>query len=285
MKEEIMDYLVCPVCKSEELQLNKKKILEDRYIFSGRIVCKKCKRIYPIINGLPILLIKDRQKEAIASFNPDKETLEYTLIPTKKIANLVRQTKSNFVLDCGCGSGAYTKFFNGKVIYFDINPYFLKELEKKEGNEALLVVADITNLPFKENIFDFVFASSIIEHLKSNEIENTLRDLENVTSNNGIVQIDLPNSSNSIESLHAMLSFFGVYNSRIIAKENPELMHHSFFISKDLTKQGFEVHGCIGWVTRLNIKLGVLWDIYDIITWYLPNFAGTLIGIKRVHRI
>jgi len=53
MKKELMDIIVCPVCKGE-LKLTVGEEKEE--IISGSLNCPKCGVDYPIINGIPNLL-------------------------------------------------------------------------------------------------------------------------------------------------------------------------------------------------------------------------------------
>lgn len=51
MKEEIMDILCCPTCKSSlELHIDSK---ENDEILKGSLKCTNCKKAYPIKNGIP----------------------------------------------------------------------------------------------------------------------------------------------------------------------------------------------------------------------------------------
>ena len=59
MKKSIMDILVCPKCKND-LILNVRK--EDKEeIIEGELKCNNCSEIYPINDGIPILLTSDLQ--------------------------------------------------------------------------------------------------------------------------------------------------------------------------------------------------------------------------------
>lgn len=49
--EELLKILVCPACKEEVVLKNNK------------LVCKKCRRAYPIKDGIPIMLIEEAQIE------------------------------------------------------------------------------------------------------------------------------------------------------------------------------------------------------------------------------
>ncbi len=54
MKKELMDILVCPVCK-EELELTVDEEREGEVI-SGSLRCRKCMEDYPIVDSIPNLL-------------------------------------------------------------------------------------------------------------------------------------------------------------------------------------------------------------------------------------
>ena len=86
------------------------------------------------------------------------------------IDNLLNQNPDWKVLDIGCG---YTAHKNAKVIC-DIqdlsNFYNDKKFVKLNGNI----------LPFKDNEFDFVIASHVIEHVK--EVNTFIKELSRVSS-------------------------------------------------------------------------------------------------------
>lgn len=138
-------------------------------------------------------------------------------------------------------------------------------------------------MPFKNNIFDMVFASSILEHLENYEINLVITKFKKILKNNGYIFMDIPNPSLLQEFLRKIMIKLKIYEVKVF-KENPELGHHSFLKPRDWKKFGFKLHGCIGWVTRKKLPLGILWDLYDLIVWYIPYIAGTVIGIKKIKK-
>jgi uncharacterized protein YbaR (Trm112 family) len=57
MKKELMDIIVCPVCKGElELTVTDEK---EGEIISGALICRKCNHTYPIEDTIPNLLPPD----------------------------------------------------------------------------------------------------------------------------------------------------------------------------------------------------------------------------------
>jgi uncharacterized protein len=54
MKKDLMEILVCPVCKGKlELKVDKE---ENGEIVTGGLFCPRCKVNYPITETIPVLL-------------------------------------------------------------------------------------------------------------------------------------------------------------------------------------------------------------------------------------
>jgi uncharacterized protein YbaR (Trm112 family) len=61
MKRELMDILVCPVCKGKlELVVTEEK----EEIITGSLHCPKCRVDYPIINSIPNLLPPEQRPQS-----------------------------------------------------------------------------------------------------------------------------------------------------------------------------------------------------------------------------
>ena len=59
MQQQLMDILVCPMCKGElELNVEKK---QDGEIVTGTITCTACRERYPIEDGIPNMLPPDQR--------------------------------------------------------------------------------------------------------------------------------------------------------------------------------------------------------------------------------
>lgn len=57
MKERLLEFLICPACLPEELPLaSTVDRMEGDDIISGRLLCKRCARRYPIDQGIAVLL-------------------------------------------------------------------------------------------------------------------------------------------------------------------------------------------------------------------------------------
>lgn len=62
MDEDLMEILVCPVCKGK-LRLAVDERAEDGEILSGTLRCDACAFDYPIEDGIPNLLPPELQKK------------------------------------------------------------------------------------------------------------------------------------------------------------------------------------------------------------------------------
>ncbi len=109
-------------------------------------------------------------------------------------ANLVLQSisrhvslKGKVLLDIGCGRGGYTKVFKksgANVISLDL------EMPQVRGIFPAFVQGDATQLPFIDNSFDFVYSSSLIEHLP--EPIHLLHEVHRVLKKGGTFYLSFP---------------------------------------------------------------------------------------------
>jgi SAM-dependent methyltransferase len=206
---------------------------------------------------------------------------DYALAPTKKIAKLVSRYSRGLSLDAGCGKGVYFGFYKGTVIGLDVNPVFLKIAKNNfpKNKNVFLILGDVRFLPFKDRVFDFILCSQVIEHLSEYDARKAIRELERVAR--GLIIVDTPNVSFIPEFVRKII--YGK-SSNLNSSLNPSpLYHHSIWTIKKLKLEGFDVRGSIGWTTRERIKLDFLWDLYDVIAWYIPQIAGNIIGIKYIY--
>jgi uncharacterized protein YbaR (Trm112 family) len=286
MYKSFINYLKCPICEATSLLVHSTKESEDQ-INEGVIYCSKCKTKFPIIDRIPLLVDAIMQEEILKNWDVSKEYEEYTLEPSAQVQKLVndKSKDTTIALDAGCGSGAYTPFFNSKeIICLDLVPFFLKKLMKEyNGNSKLhVMIADITSLPFKEKCVEVVFCSNVLEHLNNEQILNVVNNFSNICKS--VILVDVPNESNKLVFIfRAIFEKMGFYRGRIENPSDEKLHHHSKFGVSDLINMGFDVHGCIGWVSKKNIRIGTFWKLYDYIVWRYPQLGGTLIGIKQVN--
>lgn len=103
--------------------------------------------------------------------------------------------KAKRILDIGCGDGYLTSLLAplcGQVIGIDYDLTGIKIAFDKLKNVStlLLIRADCYNLPFKNEYFDFVVLSDVIEHLKNPEV--CLKEIKRILSSDGMFLLTTP---------------------------------------------------------------------------------------------
>ena len=68
MQRKLLDILACPIDKQYPLQLIELESKEDTIVY-GVLTCVQCKRFYPIIDEIPVMLPDDLRNK--------KEDLEF----------------------------------------------------------------------------------------------------------------------------------------------------------------------------------------------------------------
>lgn len=100
--------------------------------------------------------------------------------------------KNGKVLVVGCGSRDEMSILNNKCIGFgvDISKNAVKKSKKKYPHYSYQV-ADAQNLPFKDNMFDCVVCSEVIEHLPNDGL--FVNEASRILKPNGILILTTPN--------------------------------------------------------------------------------------------
>ena len=232
-----------------------------------------------MISGIPVLVPEQfRLQINLPEGAVDAEHSEYHMEQTPRVAELIRRNSGRLSLDVGCGKGTYSDCYSGDLVLADANFRFVEEAVDDCGAEkaCLGVVADIRCIPFPDDVFDFVLASSVIEHVPTPQLELVWSGLKRVAT---VVQVDVPHESGLIRIVRAFLTSMRVYERE--AYEDEVLRHHTDFSPANLEGEGFTVSGCIGWSSRKKIPVPLLWSVYDLAVRRLPIFAGTLIGLYK----
>lgn len=194
--------LRCPVCSGiVELGL---KSLSTAPWFELR--CAKCAEAFPIVNDIPRMLVPQmrqalaRERDSDLVLGPDVAAAESFGYEWSRFPEMRAEWRQNFlaymlphgpeffpgkrVLDAGCGSGrhAYYAAQYGAVVWaIDLGSAVeVAQRNTREIDRVHVAQADIHQLPFEPESFDFIYAIGVLHHLSDPEevFHNLLRYLK-----------------------------------------------------------------------------------------------------------
>lgn len=103
---------------------------------------------------------------------------------------------SKKILDLGCGIGDLIKYI-GILDYYgvDISIPNIRYMSKryKHSNNIKPKLGDMTNLPYKDNTFDYIACTEVIEHLTIKQLHIVLKEINRVAKRGAEVIITTPN--------------------------------------------------------------------------------------------
>ncbi|MDP4009668.1 MAG: methyltransferase domain-containing protein [Candidatus Shapirobacteria bacterium] len=200
---KLLTFLACPYCNNQDLKL----------ISPKKLTCPKCSQSYPIINNIPVLINKKnldpQEKKQTIWFDKhysqfkDKNQLEnWRISMLNRIFKQKFSKKIKTYLDIGCGATGYTvieaaKQNNWLSFGVDIS---LEAMIKSQhfaeiqnvGSKTAFVVSSAQNLPFKKNIFDYISAISLLEHLEDDK--KAINQIKYILKKNKFLYICVPNT-------------------------------------------------------------------------------------------
>ncbi len=202
--------LKCIKCNSESLLVDEK---------NSKGSCSNCKQTFLIEENIPLMLVPDEESELKESdihraqgskfdykehYKQDAIDFDYfqdrdkgTMHSEKRVHEFILShvpKNAGRILDVGCGKAWVAEnccSIAKEVVSLDIAFTNVdKALKKYSFPNHSGIVADSLNLPFKENSFDIIIASEIIEHIvmPAKFVENMI----NILKPGGILLITSP---------------------------------------------------------------------------------------------
>ncbi len=119
----------------------------------------------------------------------------------KRIIQIVSPyvSKEMDVLDAGCGSGFFSKYFcdqGARTVALDYSQSALDLTRQSTGRRARVVKADLLSSSFRSGIdgaFDLIFSDGLFEHFNLQEQDMIVRNLMSLLRHDGFLVTVVPN--------------------------------------------------------------------------------------------
>ena len=234
----------CPVCYSKDFvflysKKDSKLEIEDR-----RLRCRSCSAIF-IQNRLsPDFIIR----KFYVKRNPIGPTEKYLRKKNhlKKIAERLEKflPEGASVFDIGCGGGAFLRFMldkGYKVSGLEVGEAAKEEAERVLGIKDVVRVGDFLETDFKDEIFDAVVLTDVIEHFHNPRVY--LEKISSILKPGDLIIIRTPNSDSLMHRL--LKSRWMLASPRHVVLYNREstsflLMKNSFCIIDFCNEKGIQ---------------------------------------------
>ena len=161
---------------------------------------------------------------------------------------------NKLMLDIGCGWGRWLVAGNEKgytPIGLDIRLEFCRTARyvlKDQNKTGYAVVGDLENIPFIDNVFDFIWSFSVIQHTHKKRLINCLQCLNNILNNSGYCKLEFPNlngiRNRRSSEVRRNMQTAGDYNSWDVRYYTPKEYKEIF--ETYLSKFSFVNHSFLG---------------------------------------
>ncbi|MEC7983568.1 MAG: methyltransferase domain-containing protein [Myxococcota bacterium] len=194
MKYRLLKWLACPKCSGESFSIEVRQSnhqpvcsshflegvidgvnlekLSETEIEEGALHCQKCSAVYPIVAGIPRMLVGDEGEKTHhrkTVFNTASNVWENNFLEIS--APLVAQDfLGKAVLDLGCGYGRHTYFaarYGAEVIAIDNSEDALYSAKQNTKNlkHVHFIQADAANIPIKAQSIDRLYCYGLLHHV------------------------------------------------------------------------------------------------------------------------
>ncbi len=158
---------------------------------------------------------------------------------TKTFLKKNRFTGGETICDLGARQGWFTNIFRElkfkKIIAIDIDK---EALQINDANEKYLLNLE-QNLPFNDNIFEYIYAAEVIEHLENRK--EFLKEIYRILKPSGKLMITTPNKNSIIAFFDRVIGRF-IVNGKWNGHDYSHKHVYSFYEIKDLLiDAGFKI--------------------------------------------
>ncbi|MDD3679357.1 MAG: methyltransferase domain-containing protein [Candidatus Shapirobacteria bacterium] len=196
--QKIISLICCPNCQQE---LAAKQ---------SHLICPNCQQKYPIVNSRLIVFpetVTSQNKLSLAKWNNFYQEKVYSPEDERNYLDLHRNLIKNLdhlkkidqaaFLELGCGPmflGQYLaprcRLVVGVDFSFKVLKLAQKMFQKKGIDNYLLIQADLSKIPIKKDVVDFIYGGGVIEHFQ--ETKTILVQIYRVLKKRGVVFNSVP---------------------------------------------------------------------------------------------
>ena len=175
MKPALLEYLLCPACRSE-LRLSA-TATEGSEVIEGRLDCDSCGSVFWIVDGVPRFVgeLNDDRRATADAFGSQWTTFDDLQSHHEdQLKSWIAPVTPDFVrgrrvLELGCGKGRHTVSVAAwgarDVVAVDVSAAVEVAFRTtRHLANAHVVQADIFRLPFRP-VFDYAFSIGVLHHL------------------------------------------------------------------------------------------------------------------------
>lgn len=276
MKTELLNYLICPQCKGT-LCLEG-GVFDKGWVKAGFLI-SDCGRKFPIVNFIPRFVPCDgyvesfsfewhahsrTQLDSFSGYNISEQQFQ------ARIDFPLSELKGKIVLDAGCGSGRFSEVAlkNGAIVIgvdlsYSVDAAFLN---MSKYPSAHFIQADLLNLPFAKNNFDFIFSFGVLHHTP--DTHKAFKSIAELLKPKGKISIFVYSSYNKgIVYSSAFWRFF-------TTKMPKRLLYYLSFISVPLYYL-YKIPG-LGSIGKMFFVIPMWkdwrWRVLDTFDWYSPKY-------------
>jgi SAM-dependent methyltransferase/uncharacterized protein YbaR (Trm112 family) len=176
MREKLLQYLCCPLCRGAlELAADQR---DGPHVMAGALRCRACRKDYPILNGVPRLVpsgVTPDMKFTAASFGRSWKIWSqvhderYRWQFLRWVQPLQPEDfRGRMVLDCGCGKGRHlrvvSQFGAREAIGVDLSEAVdVAFANTREIENIHVAQADLFQLPLAGG-FDLAYSVGVLHH-------------------------------------------------------------------------------------------------------------------------
>ena len=173
MKYELLDFLVCPVCK-QELGL-RESLKEKGELIEGVLTCTGCQKEFPITEGIPRMVTGLEARSTADRFGYEwKKFPRLSTLYEKQFLDWIGPINKEFfrqkiILDAGCGKGRHlylaSQFGARMVVGIDVGEAIeVAYANTRDLPNVHLIQADICHPPLRK-AFDYIYSIGVLHHL------------------------------------------------------------------------------------------------------------------------